>query len=360
MIKPLPEFPWDVLAPHKKRATEHPDGIVNLALGEPVDATPEVVRLALSEAANAPGYPPTEGTPALRVAAVGWLRRRLGVGVEPSSVLPAVGTKELVAWLPTLLGAGEDDLVAVPELAYPTYEVSTRLAGATSVTAGQHGTAPRVTWINSPSNPEGRVLSVEQLRHLVAWARERGSLLVNDECYIEHGWDAEPVSILHPDVCGGDHTGLLAVHSLSKRSNMAGYRAGFLAGDRQVVRELLEVRKHSGQVIPSPIQAAMTAALNDDEHVYTQRERYLRRRSALRTALESAGFRIDHSEATLFLWATRDEPCWGTVKELAELGILVAPGATYGAAGAQHVRIAFTATDERIDAAVRRLTAVGR
>ncbi|MGK5550291.1 succinyldiaminopimelate transaminase [Actinomadura kijaniata] len=355
----LPTFPWDRLAPIKRRALEHPGGAVNLAVGEPVDPTPKVVRDALAGAVDAPGYPPTEGTPALRRAASGFLRRSLGADVDPDAVLPAVGTKELVAWLPTLLRTAPEDVVVVPPLAYPTYRISALLAGArVRVSAAPQlldGPAPKVVWLNSPSNPEGRVRSAAELRELVGWARDRGVLLVNDECYIEYGWEASPVSILHPDVCGGGHEGVLAVHSLSKRSNLAGYRAGFAAGDPRIVRELLAVRKHAGHVVPAPVQAAMIAALDDDEHVLRQRELYLRRRSVLRAALLAAGFRVDHSQASLFLWATRGESCWDTARALAGSGILVAPGDLYGEAGAEHVRVAFTETDERIDAAARRL-----
>lgn len=361
VIRALPEFPWDVLAPHKQRAAEHPDGIVNLALGDPVDPTPEVIRQAIQAAVNAPGYPPTEGIPALRQAVADWLWRRLRVTVDPSAVLAAMGTKELIAWLPTMLGAGQDDLIVLPKIAFPTYEVSARLAGARSliVTSPLELSAerPRVVWLNSPSNPEGRVLPADEMGRIVAWARERGALIVNDECYIEHGWDAKPVSILHPDVCGNSHQGLLAVHSLSKRSNLAGYRGGFAAGDLAVVQKLIRVRKQAGHMVPAPVQAALVAALTDDEHAQVQRARYARRRYLLRSALAAAGFRIDHSEAALYLWATRDEPCWTTVKDLAELGILVAPGELYGAAGARHVRVAFTATDERVAAAVARIRA---
>ncbi len=235
-----------------------------------------------------------------------------------------------------------------------------RLAGASSVPADGLLTlgpaTPALVWINTPGNPTGQVLPAEHLRKVVSWARERGVLLVSDECYIELGWTTEPVSILHPDVCGGSHEGLLALHSLSKRSNMAGYRAGFVAGDPSVVKRLLEVRKHAGMIMPDPVQAAMVAALGDDAHVAEQRERYSRRRTALKAAFEAHGFRIDHSEASLYLWATRDEPCWDTAAHLASLGILVAPGDFYGAAGSHHVRIAFTATDERVAAAVTRLT----
>jgi succinyldiaminopimelate transaminase len=211
-------------------------------------------------------------------------------------------------------------------------------------------------WINSPSNPTGRVLPVDHLRKVVAWCRERGTLLVSDECYLECAWETEPVSVLHPDVCGGDHTGILTVQSLSKRSNLAGYRCAFVAGDPQVVGELLAVRKNLGLQMPGPQQHAMRVALDDDRHVEEQHARYQRRRAALKDAFEAAGFRIDASEASLYLWATRDEPCWDTVGWLADRGILVAPGEFYGPAGKAHVRIAFTATDERVAEAVRRLS----
>jgi succinyldiaminopimelate transaminase len=364
-MRSLPDFPWDRLAPYEQAAAQYPDGLVDLSIGTPVDPTPPAVQRALRAAADAPGYPRTYGTPRLREAAAGWLRRRLGVaGADPDAVLPLIGTKELVAWLPTMLDAGPGDVVVLPELAYPTYDVGVRLAGAEPMASdgllGLGPVNPKLVWLNSPSNPTGRVLPAEHLRKVVAWARERGVLVVNDECYIELGWsnapDDRPISILHPDVCEGSHDGLLAVHSLSKRSNLAGYRAGFLTGDPAVVKRLLEVRKHAGMMMPAPVQAAMTAALDDDEHADEQRARYARRRAALRKALLSYGFRVDHSEAALYLWATLDESCWDTLARLADLGILVAPGEFYGAAGARHVRVAFTATDERVAAAVKRLT----
>jgi succinyldiaminopimelate transaminase len=261
--------------------------------------------------------------------------------------------------LPTLLGLGAGDLVVVPELAYPTYDVGARLAGAQVLYADsltQLGPrAPALVFVNSPSNPTGQVLGVDHLRKLVGWARERGALVASDECYLGLGWDAEPVSVLHPSVCDGDHTGLLAVHSLSKSSSLAGYRAGFVAGDAAVVGELLAVRKHAGMMVPRPVQAAMVAALADDAHEREQRDRYRRRRDALLPALRSAGFTVDHSEAGLYLWVTRGEACRETVTWLAQRGILAAPGEFYGARGARHVRVALTATDERIAAAVDRL-----
>lgn len=327
-----------------------------------MDPVAPVIRAALNDASAEPGYPWTAGTPALRAAAVGALHRRYGVtGLAEHAVLPVIGSKELIAWLPTLLGLGGDDVVVVPELAYPTYEVGARLAGASVLAADsltQIGPqTPAVVYLNSPANPTGRVLGVDHLRKVLGWARERGALVVSDECYLGLGWDAEPYSVLHPDVCDGDHTGVLAVHSLSKTSSMAGYRAAFVAGDPAVVAELLAVRKHAGMMVPGPIQAAMVAALDDDEHEAVQRERYRCRRELLLGAFRAVGFTVEHSEAGLYLWVTRGEPCRQTVDSLARQGILVAPGEFYGPAGARHVRVALTATDERVKTAVTRLSA---
>jgi succinyldiaminopimelate transaminase len=353
-------FPWDTLADATAQARSHPDGIVDLSVGTPVDPVAPLIRDALAAASAAPGYPTTAGTPALRASAMAALYRRYGVtGLPDEAVLPVIGTKELIAWLPTLLGLGANDVIVVPELAYPTYEVGARLAGTQVLLADsltQIGPrSPALIYLNSPSNPTGRVLGVDHLRKVVGWARERGALVASDECYLGLGWDAQPFSILHPDVCDGDHTGLLAVHSLSKSSSLAGYRAGFVAGDPRVVAELLAVRKHAGMMVPTPVQAAMVAALDDDAHEREQRDRYARRRAALLPALQSAGLTVDHSEAGLYIWATRGEPCRDTLAWLAEYGILVAPGEFYGPRGSHHVRVALTATDERIEAAVDRL-----
>ncbi|MFJ8072936.1 succinyldiaminopimelate transaminase [Streptomyces sp. NPDC096176] len=356
----LPVFPWDRLEPYKATAAAHPDGIVDLSVGTPVDPVPELIQKALVGAADSPGYPTVWGTPALRDALASWVERRLGAaGVAHTNVLPVVGSKELVAWLPTQLGLGAADKIAHPRLAYPTYEVGARLCGATPVVYDDptelDPAGLRLLWLNSPSNPTGRVLDKDELTRIVAWARANDVLVFSDECYLELGWEAEPVSVLHPDVCGGTYEGVVAVHSLSKRSNLAGYRAAFIAGDADVLGELLRIRKHGGMMAPAPVQAATVAALGDDAHVTEQRARYAARRTALRSALEGHGFRIEHSEASLYLWVTRDEPCWDTVAYLAELGILVAPGDFYGEAGERFVRVAFTATDERVAAAVKRL-----
>jgi succinyldiaminopimelate transaminase len=358
----LPAFPWDSLAGAAQRARAHPGGIVDLSIGTPVDEVPRAIQDALAGAARVPGYPTTHGTKALREAAVGWLSRRHGVQVSPDAVLPVIGSKELVAWLPTLLGCGPGDAVVHPALAYPTYDVGARLAGATPVRAalrpGEPGIPDRVplAWVNSPSNPTGAVLPPSALAQAVTWARDRGAVLASDECYLELGWEAQPQSVLHPDACGGSHSGLLALHSLSKRSSLAGYRAGFLAGDPALIATLLEIRKHAGMIVPGPVQAAMTVALSDDEHAERQKARYAARRARLRPALEAAGWRVEHSEAGLYLWAAHPAlDCRASVDTLAGAGILVAPGDIYGPAGVGHIRLALTATDERIDAAAKRL-----
>jgi succinyldiaminopimelate transaminase len=328
--------------------------LVDLSIGTPVDPVPPLIRDALAAASNAPGYPQTAGSPALRAALVAYLARRCGATVPEAGVLPTIGSKELVAWLPTLLGLGPSDTVVIPSVCYPTYEVGARLARATVVRTDALPEVPaRLVWLNSPGNPDGRVLEAAHLRAVVAWARERGAVVASDECYLELGWESEPVSIL--SLCAGRYDGVLAVHSLSKRSNLAGYRAGFVAGDPVLVQELLAVRKHAGMMVPLPVQAAMIAALADDAEVRAQRDRYAHRRTRLRDALIGAGFRIDHSRAGLYLWATRGEDSWTTVDFLAARGILAAPGAFYGPEGHQHVRLALTASDERIEAAVARL-----
>ncbi|WP_286957235.1 MULTISPECIES: succinyldiaminopimelate transaminase [Arsenicicoccus] len=369
----LPDFPWDSLEPAKAVARAHPDGIVDLSVGTPVDPTPEVVRRALADASDAHGYPQTYGTPALREAVAGWFERRRGVpSLDPAGVLPTVGSKELVAWLPLLLGLGPGDQVGIPAVAYPTYDVGTRIARAEPVVVDLAGDLPqagaiRLLWVNSPSNPTGAVHDVDTLARVVRWARDNGVVVASDECYAELVWDDGALvdglprpghvpSILDPRVNEGSTEGLLACYSLSKQSNLAGYRAALVAGDPRIVKQLLEIRKHAGMIVPWPVQEAMRVALGDDAHVAEQRARYAERRAALLPALQGAGLRVDHSEAGLYLWSTRDEDCWTTVDALAQHGILVAPGAFYGAAGERHVRVALTAPDERIQAAVRRLS----
>jgi len=365
-VRDLDDYPWDAVAPFAATARAHPDGIVDLSIGSPVDPTPEVVAEALRAATDAHAYPQTVGTPALREAIVDWYARRRGVpGLDVGQVLPTVGSKELVALLPLLLDLGPGDVVVHPRAAYPTYEVGAKLVGATPVAADDPAQWPagtRLIWINTPGNPDGRVLGIGELRAAVERAREIGAVLASDECYAELGWDGpwaeQPVpSVLDPRVTGGDVSSLLSVYSLSKQSNLAGYRSALVAGDGALIARLLTARKHLGLMLPAPVQAAMVVALRDDAHVAAQRERYRVRRDLLKPALERAGFRIDRSEGGLYLWATAGEDAWQSMERLAELGILAGPGHFYGTHFPHHVRFSLTATDERIAAAVARLDA---
>ncbi|WP_047523074.1 succinyldiaminopimelate transaminase [Microbacterium sp. ZOR0019] len=364
-VRDLDDYPWDAVVPFRERAARHPEGIVDLSIGSPVDPTPDIIRRALAEATDAHAYPQTVGTPTLREAIVDWYARRRGVpDLRVDNVLPTIGSKEFVALLPTLLGLGEGDIVVHPRVAYPTYEVGARVVGATPLPADDPADWPEGTkliWINTPGNPDGRTWTVDELAAAVRRARELGAVLASDECYAELGWDGEwatsPIpSILDPRVTGGSRANLLSVYSLSKQSNLAGYRAAFVAGCARVVGDLLTARKHLGLMPPAPVQHAMAVALGDDAHVAAQKELYRARRDALRPALAAAGFRIDGSEAGLYLWATEGRDAWDSMERLAELGILAGPGPFYGADAAQHVRLALTAPTERILEAARRLT----
>ncbi len=357
MALELPDFPWDALAPYAERA--HPGGMIDLSVGSPVDPTPAVIRDALAAAGDAPGYPQTAGSPELRAAIVEWFGRRRGVELGVANVLPTIGSKEFVAGLPLFLGLGPGDTVVHPRIAYPSYALGAAVVGATALAEDDPARWPestRLVWLNSPGNPDGRVLSVTELRAAVARVRELDAVIASDECYAELNWAGErpTPSILDPAVIDGSRHNILAVCSLSKQSNLAGYRAGYVGGCSQVLGRVLGVRKHLGLMVPTPVQAAMVAALGDEAHVDAQREVYRARRAVLRTAFEASGFRVDHSEAGLYLWVTKDEPAWETVGELADAGILAVPGTFYG--DETHVRVALTASDENIAEAARRVT----
>jgi succinyldiaminopimelate transaminase len=369
----LPDYPWEAMAPYVAKAAQHPDGAVNLSIGTPVDPTPALIQDALKAAADAPGYPTVHGTPALREAIAGWFERRRGVtGLDARNIMPTVGSKELVAWLPLLLGLKPGDVVVRPKVAYPTYDIGATLAGATSVATDNLDELDdamrarvRLIWVNSPGNPTGSVRGVESLKALVDQSRELGAVVASDECYAELGWGSWDVqrggqavpSILDPRVAGGSHQGLLAVYSLSKQSNVAGYRAAFVAGDPDLMPNLVNSRKHAGMIVPYPVQEAMRVALGDDAHVEAQKDLYRGRRERLVPALLDFGLEIKESDAGLYLWSTAGESTWDTVARLAERGIVVGPGVFYGDAGNGFVRVALTGTDERIDAAVSRLAA---
>lgn len=362
----LPDYPWDQMVPFAVKTKRHPGGQVDLSIGSPVDPTPEPIRAALAAATDSHSYPQTAGTPELRLAIVEWFARRRGVtSLTPDSVLPTIGSKEIVAWLPFMLGLGEGDVVVHPRAAYPTYAVGASFAGAEGFASDDPAEWPantKLVWLNSPGNPDGRVLTVSELADAVSRARELGATIVSDECYAELGWDGEWAtarvpSILDPRVIGTDLSGVLCAYSLSKQSNLAGYRAAFIAGDASIINRLLTVRKHAGMIPPGPVQIAMTVALDDDSSVAAQKELYRERRAILLPAVEAFGLRVDRSEAGLYLWCTAGEDAWVTIDRLAELGILAGPGTFYGDFYPKHVRLSLTATTERIQAAADRLTA---
>ncbi|MDZ5076203.1 succinyldiaminopimelate transaminase [Nesterenkonia sp. HG001] len=361
----LPEYPWDAMAPYLEQAASHPDGPVNLSIGTPVDSTPAVIREALASAADAPGYPTTHGRRELREAVAAWFSRRRGVhDVDPEAVLPTMGSKELVAWLPTLLGMGQDDVVLRPRVAYPTYDIGAQIAGATPLAVEDPAELDedilarvKLIWLNSPANPTGAVTGVEHMRAWVELARRLGAVVASDECYAELPWEVDEVpSVLDPRVSAGDHRGLLAVYSASKQSNVAGYRAAFAAGCPELIAGLVNTRKHAGMIMPAPVQEALRVALTDDAHVEAQREIYGRRRELLLPALQASGLQVRDSVAGLYLWCTDGvSDSWTLVEKMASRGIVVGPGVFYGEHGDGFIRVALTAPDERIAAAAERL-----
>ncbi|MCD4556774.1 succinyldiaminopimelate transaminase [Schaalia sp. lx-100] len=380
----LPDFPWDSLRPYRKKAAEHPDGVCDLSVGTPVDETPLCVREALAQASQAPGYPTVIGTDEVREAILRWCRRRSMIDVGHTGVIPTIGSKEAVAWLPFILGVRPGDVVLVPECAYPTYDVGARLAGAVAIPVDPYAidTWPdaQLVWLNSPGNPDGHVLSVQQLCAVREWAARRGAIVISDECYASLPWE-EPYasqgvpSLLDERVCEGDPTGLLVVYSLSKQSNLAGYRAGLLAGDPALVSLVVQLRKHSGMMVPTPVQHAMAVALDDVQHVDEQRERYRVRRECLLAALQGTDLVCDPlSVAGLYLWVRQAQQgedaatvfsrgggdSWALVDRFARAGIVVAPGDFYGEAARGAVRVALTASDDRIRAAALRISAMTR
>ena len=354
----LPDFPWDALAPYGDRARAHKSGIIDLSQGTPVDATPDFIQEELKKSSNSPSYPVTAGTVELRSAITKYATEIIGVTGE-FDVLPTIGSKEMVALLPFLLGAKK---ILIPKIAYPTYRVGGIIAGAEILEVDiDPATWPTkigdgkvdLVWINSPSNPTGRVHTESELNAILAWSRSNQIPIASDECYLPFPDTKSGTSILR--IAAGDNRGLLALHSLSKRSNLAGYRAAFVIGDPLLVKRLLEIRKHLGLMMPLPTQRAMKVAVEDEKHVKVQAARYVDRRKTLASALKDAGFKIEFSEAGLYIWCTRDEEDMKTVSWFADLGILVTPGNFYGSAGSKYVRVALTATDEKIREAAERI-----
>jgi len=362
-----PPYPYDRLRDVVAMAQALPGGAVDLSVGTPCDPPPEVVRVALAAAGPEQGYPPSAGTPALRQSFATWADRRLGVQVDPDTEVAAcIGTKEFVAGTPhwLRLRSPDRDTVLYPEVSYPTYAMGATLAGCRAVPvpvrpdwsldldAIDHSDAERAVclWLNTPANPTG---GLDDLVAAAAWGRSHGVTVLSDECYVEFTWDGPPRTVL---AAGTD--GVLAVHSLSKRSNLAGARVGAYAGDSELVAYLRSVRQHAGFMVPGPVQAAAVAAWNDDAHVDAQRHRYLTRLQRLQSILGSVGIDAELPHGAFYLWAQApDGDAWSTAATLArQLGIVVSPGEFYGPAATGWFRVAAVAPDERLDVVESRIS----
>jgi succinyldiaminopimelate transaminase len=353
-----PPYPYDRLNDSKAAASAFDGGIVDLSIGTPFDPPAPAVVAALANSGSERGYPASIGSKRLREAAVGWMARRFGVEVPLANVAACVGTKEFVAGVVTYLRlrTPDRDTVLFPSVAYPTYEMGATLAGCRAVPVDDlAGIDPEAAgralclWVNSPANPTG---DLADLGAAAAWGRAHGVPVLSDECYAEFTWDGLPHSILEHGL-----DGVLAVHSLSKRSNLAGLRVGFYAGDTELVHYLSEVRKHAGFMVPGPVQAAAAVALDDDDHVDAQRERYLERLQYFADVLRAEGAKVDLPGGSFYLWARAPgDDAWAFTRDLAERGgCLVSPGDLYGPAGAGHVRVAVVQPLERLALVAERL-----
>jgi succinyldiaminopimelate transaminase len=354
-----PPYPYDRLDELQAVADQLPGGCVDLSIGTPCDPPPPTVVAALSSSGAERGYPASIGTVAFRDAAAGWLQRRLHVDVDPAAIGACIGTKEFVASTPRYLRlrTPERDTVLYPAISYPTYEMGAVLAGCRAVPYRNledigDADAQRALclWVNSPGNPTGALADLDAAAQ---WGIARQVPVLSDECYVEFTWSGPPRTVLE-----GGTDGVLAVHSLSKRSNLAGVRAGFFAGDGELVNYLREVRKHAGLMVPGPVQAAAAVAYADDDHVDVQRERYRRRLERLRAILRD-GLDVDAPmpAGAFYLWVgAPGADAWSFAKRLAtDAGALVSPGDFYGPDGADHVRIAVVQPDERIELVGARL-----
>lgn len=360
-----PPYPYDRLAPAAEAARAHEGGVVDLSIGTPYDPPPPAVIAALGSSGAERGYPASIGSPAYREAAAAWMERRLGVTVPPTQVAACVGTKEFVGTLPQWLRlrTPERDTVLYPAVSYPTYEMGAVLAGCRAVPVPvddlwrldvsriDHDDAARALclWVNTPGNPAG---NVDHLDAAAAWGRAHGVPVFSDECYVEFTWAGPPRTVLSSGL-----DGVVSVHSLSKRSNLAGVRAGFYAGDAELVHYLSEVRKHVGMLVPGPVQAAAVAAWADDAHVEAQRERYRERIERFQAVLAKLGVHVAMPAGGFYLWAPApDGDEWAFTRRLAaEGGCLVSPGEFYGEAGRGHVRIALVQPLDRLDLVAARL-----
>jgi succinyldiaminopimelate transaminase len=359
-----PPYPYERLDVLKKLADTHEGGPIDCSIGTPVDAPPAAVIEELAKGTGARGYPTSQGSPEYRASAAAWMNRRFGLSLASTDLAACIGTKEFVGNVAGYLHlrSPERDTVLYPSISYPTYAMGATLSGLRSVAVATKngqldldsidpGDAARalVLWTNSPSNPTG---FLDDLERAASWGRERGVPVISDECYAEFTWAGRPRTILEHGL-----DGVLALHSVSKRSNLAGIRAGFYAGDEALVTYLRSVRQHAGFMVAAPVQAAVAVAYSDDEHVSAQRERYRSRLSTMSEALRGVGVDAPMPEGAFYLWCSKPGmDGWELAAFLAETSALVvSPGELYGDDGANFVRIAMVQPDERLALAVERL-----
>jgi succinyldiaminopimelate transaminase len=379
----VPPYPYDRLAPAKAAASALVGGVVDLSIGTPCDPPAPAVIEALGHSGAERGYPTSLGSPAFRASAAAWMHRRLHVELNPDTEVAAcIGTKEFVATTPQYLHLLRDDrdTVLYPQIAYPTYEMGALLAGLRPVPvacsadgailldtiSASDAARALCLWVNTPGNPAG---NLDDLGAAAAWGRDHDVWVISDECYVEFTWDGGPRTILSHGLDGGLVRGLdggldgvLAVHSLSKRSNLAGVRAGFYAGDRTLVRHLSEVRKHAGFMMPGPVQHAAAVAYDDDAHVDVQRERYRQRLQEFADVLLRAGFQVELPGGGFYLWAeVPGGDSWRATDWLAHHGgALVSPGEFYGPKSTDRIRVAMVQPEDRLELVADRLSDAGR
>lgn len=360
----LPDFPWDKLNPYREIISDKGLSLINLSVGSPVDPVDSLIQDALLLDSEKSAYPTAKGKITLDQTLVTALRRRFkaGANLAVDNVLPTIGSKEAIALLPLMLDLVRPKVV-IPHLSYPTYTVAATLVGGQVIPQDFTKNLPDqfdLVFINSPNNPTGEVLELETLQTILGQVRKQGAILVSDECYLSLDWTGKGISMLNPQVNGGSLANIIVTNSLSKVSNLASYRAAFLAGDNELISKITNFRRHTGLLVPTVIQTAMQVALEDDSSVNKQKAVYRERRKLLIAALSKAGFSFRNSEAGLYIWVTSSngESDWDLVKIFAEQGILVAPGSFYGSAGKNSVRISITATDDDIKTASERISKV--
>jgi aspartate/methionine/tyrosine aminotransferase len=369
-----PVYPFDKLTEIVALAGAHEGGAVDLSIGTPCDPPPRDVIEALGHSGTERGYPSSLGSVELREAAAAWMQRRLGVSIDASAIASCVGTKELVAGVPHWLRLRNParDTVLYPALGYPTYEMGAELArcravpvraqsdGRLDLSSVADSDAERALclWVNTPGNPCGQL---EDLGELAAWGREREIPVFSDECYVEFTWASPGRTIVEQGPAG-----VVAVHSLSKRSNLAGLRVGVFAGDPELVEYLAALRRHAGFMVPGPVQHAAAVALGDDAHVDVQRHVYLDRLQRFSEWLAEAGIPVKLPGGAFYLWvpvpdrivaeAGSGSPAFALGRYLASAGgIVSSPGDAYGSDGAGFVRLAMVQPMERLELAAQRL-----